>query len=359
MANVPPPGGAGQPHPSRSRRRFEIPDDRRRALFERDPLRTQVREALYTYFEDGLSRRDANKRLTALGKLRERVWSKYGIAFDIPERQPWIELGAPRSLLDKVLSAPPKAVPRRAVVVRRNWGWPDAVRFVLHARPRRRRRPPPPARGQPHTLTIAINVEQLGMHDLDGVAEIVKQEVRSAVKELPAAFQGPPSRRIPRRLAFLRTTDERTFQQDLRRYDLAMSGMKFRQIALIEAAKRRGSTLKPESVPRRVGLPIRGEDVVKKTVTRLYEAIHEKPLTKKRLQAAGRQAAKPYACSAHPLGDCPKSCTYLKRFMAEFNRLHAEVASGRETLLDEGTLEKAANTATHHGNRRVPLTAVT
>ena len=278
------------------------------------------------YFEGGCSPREVNKRINKLGKLREHLWTKYGMHFHLPERRPWIEAlhsGAPRealdALLDSVLSFPPRTAPRHAITIQRNWGWPPELGPLLKLAPERRhRRPPPPPEGEPHTLTILLDLEHVGQHDLATILGVVKAEIRSAMADLPPAFHGAPSRRTPRGLAFLRTMDHQTFQRHLRWYDLAMRGMTFRQIASIEKAARHGRRVEPASAPRRVG-PIRGEDAVSKAVARLYEAIHEKPSTEKGLRDASRTAQKPYACPKHP-HDCPASCEYLRGFMADFDR---------------------------------------
>jgi hypothetical protein len=179
-----------------------------------------------------------------------------------------------------------------------------------------------PQAGEPYTLTVTVNLEQVGMAQLNSLADQFKTALREALKDeaLPASLREPLSERQPVRLAFLRSMSEPHWQQQRHRYELWEAGLSFRQIALLERAEERGQPLPREKLPRNVGRT-RGEDAVKLSVRRFDAAIHGRSRT-------GRQVLGQFACPRHPAGACPvRGCDYgedwLKKFDASEKRARA------------------------------------
>jgi hypothetical protein len=285
----------------------------------RDPVRSDLTEAAWALFQeepDSPAYAAASERL---GKVRDRVRKKYGFGLYVPEptmlrrlRDAGVSDGELRGLLGHVSGG----APARPVLVFRNWGMPASIRD-LFVQLRGREPPQAPAPSEPHTLTITIDVEQVGLHDLNSIAEHVKDELRAALAELPPKLKVSPSRRLPPRLAFLRKMDEATFRRELRRYDQAMGRLTFRLIALWEEQERRGEALLHKG---RVRFFVRGEDAVRKSVVRMFEAIQGKPWSHScEVLRAIVPVGKRFVCPEHE-NNCPNlDCPNAKAFMRDFD----------------------------------------
>jgi hypothetical protein len=169
---------------------------------------------------------------------------------------------------------------------------------------------------------VRINLEQIGAHDVNELAEEIKGEVRSALGALPRRLKASPSLRDPRRLTFLRAMNDEMFERNLRWYDLAMDDRSPRQIARREKSMPDDRRVENPPRRRRGGTPVAGEDAIAKAVAQLYEALHEKPYKGHASQrdAAERGLPLTYACPEHPGRLCPHGCRYRKWFMAHFKQ---------------------------------------
>jgi hypothetical protein len=296
---------------------------RHRQLFERDPLREALTKAALALVDLDPDSREYDRASRRLGLLREQVRKKYGFGLYLPEPKMLRHLqaaGVPDEEVRELLWHVASGADQGPVLVRRNWGVPSELR-ALFVQIRGREPPPSPSPLEPHTLTVTIDLERVGKHDLKNVAQLVKKAIRAALAELPPALQTPPSRRLPKRLGFLRKMSEAVFQRELRRYDLATRhGVSFRLIALVEERERRGQTSVGPPDRRRVGFSVKGEDAVKKSVSRLFEAIQEKPWPGLRRAADPRAGVEQYACPDHGGNACPTlDCPYAKKFLRAFN----------------------------------------
>lgn len=212
----------------------------------------------------------------------------------------------------------------------------------------------------PHKIPIIIDPTILTLHDArtvkDEVWEIVKTEIikrKSAIKGngIPADlddflpvdyiekkksikgrdFAVPAEE--PEELAPVFRLKPETFAKYLRWYDLKMAGLSFRLIALIEFhSKPSGREQKfQEHINRRnkpkIGLPVNGESAVRQGFNIVYRAINREsaPAQEEQVATSGK-----YNCPDHGR-DCPKSCAYLDRWLADFEKKH-KITSLREWL---------------------------
>jgi hypothetical protein len=108
-------------------------------------------------------------------------------------------------------------------------------------------------------------------------------------------------------------------------------GLKFRQIAYLEEAERRGQHLLPSSLQgMKIGKSILGEDGVEDSVQTIYTAIHRTPYRARRRRIdTPVQGLEQYSCSIHPLGDCPEDCPNVLAFLQAFDAAASTATTGR------------------------------
>src|SRR5207244_2629171 len=101
------------------------------------------------------------------------------------------------------------------------------------------------------------------------LAQKLALSVEEALQKLPTAWHT-----FPKELHFLRTISWEDFERDLHRFDLhRKQSLKFRQIACLEEAERRGQHLLPSALQdMTIGMSIPGEDGVEKSVKKMIKA---------------------------------------------------------------------------------------
>jgi len=142
----------------------------------------------------------------------------------------------------------------------------------------------------------------MNMRDLAPTTRAVKQAIRSAMKHRPTSSEAPDiPHAIARERAFLAHCRDEEFDRDLERYRLHMKqGLSFRQIALLEVAKKMGKPLTPDAVPRTIRKEVSGESSVREAVHSLYKAanLQTYKARRRRIETPG-QGAEPYKCDQH------------------------------------------------------------
>ncbi len=157
----------------------------------------------------------------------------------------------------------------------------------------------------PPTLAVAVALTAITQRDLNGLARWFKQRVKECLKEMPKTPGVDPAE-----LVFLRRVSESQFAKGIRYYDLHFrDGRSFGEIARQEHTK---------------------ADTVRKSVQRIYRAIHRKPYQARRRRLDAPAAdMDTYACSLHPKGDCPESCPTMRKWIQVMNRVLPTDYTGR------------------------------
>jgi hypothetical protein len=173
---------------------------------------------------------------------------------------------------------------------------------------------------QAHTVTMTVDLSSVTIWNLQALANEFKALVRTALKLAPR----PVQKGEPERLKFLATIQPEQFRTDLRRYDLRMKhGLSYRQTARAEGFRNKGLEIPKNTLKRKVGDEVRGEDAVEESVKRIYLAIHGRQFRQRKgYGRMTRDASAPglplptFSCPTHG-SDCPsvEDCTYLKTWM--------------------------------------------
>ena len=215
-----------------------------------------------------------------------------------------------------------------------------------------------PRRDKAEMLPVAVDMRGVTMHRLADLAAQFKAAVRRALARRPAGLR--PSLRPPAQLAFLRRIGDATFVRYLWRYDLHIRfGLSFRLIAVQERANPEWrATTRPGSPgnsaglpssqnsppfparPQQVGMQVRGEDAVARSVHLIFEAIHRRPYDRRSARASYMKATRRparFRCPTHPAGDCDEACRHLRQW---YNRVKA-------TLPSDSTGRPAGEVLTH------------
>ncbi len=122
---------------------------------------------------------------------------------------------------------------------------------------------------------------------------------------------------VPPEWRFLLHAQEAAFRRDIQRYLLyQLHGRSVRQIAYLEQHEKRGNRVK--NLPRKIGRKVPNESGVWKSIARIYQAVHGKPLgARRRRLDTPAEGIPPYYCPlpGHKGGSaCPENCSNWQAF---------------------------------------------
>lgn len=279
-------------------------------LMQRDCLGQQLTNVLRQLSDGTVPQHEQSALTDRINEYRQQLCQKYNVrGIYIPDI---VLQGAAQRFVDAGQRCWFLTGREALVSSTTNWVLPGTLRFVHYTDSTGQRRSelqtpeshPLPLPGQPPLLTVQIDLSTVTQHDLERIASEVKKLVRTALRSLPRDVYTDHSTDLSE-LRFLRVRSKVHFSQDLRRYDLYMSGRTYHQIADLEA---QGQRRRPS------------EDSIEKSIRKIYLAIHRKPpQSRRRRLDAPAEGMEVYACPEHPAGDCTEQCPYLSDYKKRFD----------------------------------------
>lgn len=184
----------------------------------------------------------------------------------------------------------------------------------------------------PAIVTIRVPVSQMKAWDVKPITKLIGDVLRDALVNRPSSDEAPTMARVlPPEREFLVHCREPEFQRDVGRYKLHMQrGLTFRQIAWLEVSRKLGTELSIESLPRMMSFAVPGESSVREAVQRIYKALFLEPYRARRRRIdAPAKGVTEYRCGKHGQ-DCPDTCSYLKRWFNDMQRMLPSDTTGKE-----------------------------
>jgi len=166
-------------------------------------------------------------------------------------------------------------------------------------------------------MTFSVPVSELSDWDLERVLDSIRRALQLALTERPTTEEAPEMAiLLPPQRRFLLHCQEAAFRRDVERYRRWATGRTFRSIALEEQYEVKGKTFELDpGAP--IGFEIPGDELVRESVARIYEAIWlESFLGRRRRIDTSAMGISKYSCPEHSESDdCEKtSCQYLKEW---------------------------------------------
>jgi len=202
--------------------------------------------------------------------------------------------------------------------------------------------------GADQFIVFRIPGGSMNSRAVEGIIRHIRRTIRAAIKHQPPFEQAPQMLEIiPPERKFLLYYRATRFERDLERYRLyAHEGLGFRAIALLEYSMAAGRLLTPDQIPRRIRMPVPGENAVRMAVQRIYGAVYLKPMTKARRRRldAPAEGMLPYRCEDHGR-DCSGSCERFRTWWKRVSRTLPTPTTGKlrgEIAHPEGSLKRRA-----------------